>query len=615
MSIYSFYKYDEEKWDWTRSAVTKFKNGFKRFDGFGDKKEQVFVGVYGPTQVGKTTFILSLLGIDFRKLNCLSDALRGGQEKGKSATVTCTIFQKTEDKAFIITWPSGRKFICSDLQEVEQVMQALRGQVYLAREFSLSPLLIDIPQTFFDLEKMDQRVRDLSIIDLPGDDSKDELEMRHVNRILKEYIPRCKVNIIMEIASQVTGLTKLDKDLVKDWTVLPEQFRVLLTRSVTNGSVKKAIDEGKINSSDEITAAYVNELKRVTELEELQTPIYPLEFGDSWADLKHSDPELFEKTNPWMEEIFSMLTEDLTTIDSPEQEIKKLKSMERYIKTRKQEELDRLTKEEKRLAGEFAVHGKLIQLATVKGVKEEITSIRKVQLLLKELYAIKNLDKPTHSFPAWSNLERKVSLLNLQFLDELDSLEEFLKDHTEKVNRLIKYVNLLLDRKVQLMEFPSGIFPFSLGVKSFPDLYILSNSYKKDVETAKWKLASVFSGYQKELKRVVKRVDAALKISKHQKRIDAKEEKMYDLLDEYKKIEKDLLDIREKIEKAYNEWEEDLARSRQLDLFLMEGFVERSNHYKVKLLDQATPAEEKWLIHQYWNVLKHQAERIIDYVD
>ncbi|MEH7440164.1 hypothetical protein V7182_22205 [Neobacillus drentensis] len=65
-------------------------------------------------------------------------------------------------------------------------------------------------------------------------------------------------------------------------------------------------------------------------------------------------------------------------------------------------------------------------------------------------------------------------------------------------------------------------------------------------------------------------------------------------------------------DEANKEWQEDIERSRQLDLFLKESFIEQSAIYKERLFDQTRTKSERWVIHQYWNLLKMQAERIID---
>ncbi|MGE6487430.1 hypothetical protein [Paenisporosarcina sp. NPDC076898] len=613
------YKYEETKWDWTKSAASLFMNGFKRFDQKIDDKEQVYVGVYGPTQVGKTTFILRLLGIGFSHLNKLSDSLRGGREKGKSATITCTIFQRSTTADFEVIWPSGEIHLAKTFNDLEKVMGDLRVSIYKNKSFSLKPVIVKIPKKYFNRADIDSRVRDLSIIDLPGDDSKDSQEMLHVNRVLKEYIARCKVCIIMEISSQMTALTKLEKELVKDWLVLPEQFRILLTRSVSNSSVMEQIVAKQIISAEQFKQIYHDELARVCEEHELATAIYPLEFGDSWVDLKQAYPKIFNLASRWVDEIFEELVKDLTNINSPEQEIKKLKSIERFIVKESQDELNRLQHE--------------IEIMNLEKQEFQLNINHMKQLLEKEerkLTRLKDVQKdwsrfnvpafPSVNFNSWSNLTvgtKKASHLKSQFRGNVRELEDFAKEQVELLNIKIRGDCRLISINLPEMDFPEEIFRTNLHFDYLIDRYLLESSYSSDVSHAKRKLAEVIDRFEEELNRHVKKCcdllkepfrnqKAAIKLEKEElkqmnKQLNAKNNKLQALLDE--KL------------KAKEEWKSDIARANQLDFFLMESFVDQSNEYKRKLDDVNSNLNEKWYAHQYWNVLKMQAERIIDYVE
>jgi GTPase SAR1 family protein len=621
MRNYYFSNYNDQKWDWTRNAATKFISGFKRFDGYIEEKEQVYIGVYGPTQVGKTTFILSLLGIDFDQLNPLSDALRGGQAKGKSATVTCTIFKKTDEDQFRIIWPSGQAFTCLTLIEVEQVMQNLRNQIYLTEDFPLSPLLVEIPMYYFNQVDMDQRTRDLSIIDLPGDDSKDEMEMLHVNRVLKEYISRCKVCIIMEISSQMTGLTKLDKEFVKDWAVLPEQFRILFTRSVTNGSVRKAIEDNLVNTVEEFRSLYTNEMASLLDMNDLATAIYPLEFGDSWVDLKDSQPTLFEKTKPWLEIIFASLVDDLTQIHSPEQEIKKLKSMDRYLLKQRKQELDKfnLDKETIRLQREdlqlFITNLRCHSL-------KERKRLRRYKELEGNLSIMNSINEPDFFLPSWSNLnfgQKKVSYLNRQFNGELTDLEQSMRQLTEEFNEHISKWNRNENIQLPKMIFPEHHFDVSLNLVNYYilDQYFSETTFIEDIGIAKRKLSKAFKQFEADYQMGYQEAFTAINryIQSQKAACENYEAEIKDQKNILEVIEKDFESIEKKIREVEIEWQHDLERSKQLDLFLMEGFIEQSNQYKENLLSNQASKTEKWMIQQFWNVLKLQAERIIDHVN
>ncbi|MGQ4667511.1 hypothetical protein ACUIJN_17015 [Metabacillus halosaccharovorans] len=611
--------YEETKWDWTHSAVTKFMNGFKRFDGYIEEKEQVYIGVYGPTQVGKTTFILSLLGIAFDQLNALSKALRGRQEQGKSATVTATIYKKNEGEHFHIVFPPGDEFTCSTFGEVEQVMYQLRMQVYQLDTFSLTPLIIDIPKQYFSQQQLDERVRDLAIIDLPGDDSKDKKEMHHVNRVLKEYISRCKVCIIMEIASKMTGLTKLNKDYVKDWIDFPEQFLILLTRSVTNGSVKTMIENGTIETMEEYLDLYKKELTRVGEAGEIDNAIYPLEFGDSWAELKQTQASLYEKTNPWLVAIFSKLVENLTKINSPEQAVKKLKSMDRYVLKNRKEELAVLYNKREQLANKFSDTNDLVDGISDLLEKEKGTFSR-YQHFLDTLPDSKAIDKPYWHLPSWDGLsfgEKKATYLNGHVLGEISDIEEALLAYTDSLNKVIRRFNLQENKQIPFMTFPEEVFHAVIPINRTMNRYFKRSTFQEDVDDAKAKLNKVFIQYVARYKEAVAEVKLQVKQYKRRKEIlvEGYETELEEHIGMLSEIQEKVDSLDNEINEAEQEWMHDLERSQQFDLYLMQSFVEQSNHYKEKLRDNHITKEEKWVVHQYWNLLKQQGERIIDHVN
>lgn len=615
MNNHYFYQYDSRKWDWTIQASQKFMNGFKRFDTNIEHKEQVYVGVYGPTQVGKTTFILTLLGISPIYLNEIADKLRGGREKGKSATITCTVFERSSDNEFHFIWPTGERFQCTQLDEVEKIMADLRIVIYKNQTFSLEPLTIKIPGRYFNQEEVDARVRDLAIIDLPGDDSKDVLEMRHVDKILKEYIARCKVCIIMEISSQLTGLTKLDKEIVRDWQELPEQFRIVLTRSISNDSILLDIQNGTINSTEKLLAEYEYQLGRVCDIKPLQTRIYPLEFGDSWSELQEKFPRIFANAADWVDELFSSLVEDLTQIYSPEQEIKKLKSMERYIEKHQKEELNRLHElreiaecELEQVHTDMQLYKKLLKKESEK--RERLHQFK--QKWSKLTYKLEY----SPSLPEWSDLkhyEKKNSYLFTRFVGELEDLKDEVVNLVKEINDVVRESRLINEKGLRSFQLEDAWFDQLLTRKYVFDRYFLESTYTSDRErrltVIKACLVHIDTSFQKykneNLRQLKKMCDEQQKIF-HVKQEDFKS---YEQRYNEKKLE--LEKLGEDIVVTNEEWTFDKERASQLDLFLMESYVEKAESFKRKLFDKKTDPVEKWFVHLYWNVMKEQAKGLI----
>jgi septal ring factor EnvC (AmiA/AmiB activator) len=69
--------------------------------------------------------------------------------------------------------------------------------------------------------------------------------------------------------------------------------------------------------------------------------------------------------------------------------------------------------------------------------------------------------------------------------------------------------------------------------------------------------------------------------------------------------------IDRQIEQAHEEWERDLARSQKLTIYLQKAFLEQFSSYVNVMNKEEAASEEKWLYHQYLNIMRNQAEGII----
>ena len=87
---------------WPRSTTTCDANS-------GTHSHEVRVVLYGPTQVGKTTLILRLLGLSDETTKEAQRVLRGGRGHGKSATASVTRYRLTHHDAW--SWSCGSDVI------------------------------------------------------------------------------------------------------------------------------------------------------------------------------------------------------------------------------------------------------------------------------------------------------------------------------------------------------------------------------------------------------------------------------------------------------------------------------------------------------------------------
>ena len=189
--------------------------------------------------------------------------------------------------------------------------------------------------------------------------------------------------------------------------------------------------------------------------------------------------------------------------------------------------------------------------------------------------------------------------------------------YTEEYNRDIRRFNLYENTQIPMMTFPDYLFDISLNLDYVLDRYFKEMTYAVDTLIAKGKLSDVFHQFIVEFQIVISHATVAIENEMRRQQIicEGLELEFTEQKKVYEEFEKCNEQIDEQIRQAQIGWQQDLERSKQLDLFLMESFVEQSNWYKAKLLNDQTSIKEKWMVHQFWNVLKLQAERIIDYVN
>jgi hypothetical protein len=467
---------EEQKWDWTANTIKEFNDGFIRHDSSQFGKDRVLVGVYGPTQVGKTTFILKLLGIKEEYFSSLSQALRGKRKAGKSATITCTIYEESTDDEYVITLPDKTERKVQTLEQLEDAMADVREEIEKSGAYSLEPLKIGLSHSLFNKEEIDKRTQEISIVDLPGDDSKDKVEMVHVERVLKEYLPRCKVTILMEIAGQMTTLTQMNREFVRDWPVLPYHFRIVLTRSITSSSVVKKVENGDIGTTSDYQRFYKSELARYNDNRNVKTKVYPLEFGESWSELQSLNPSLFNKASIWVEDVFSRLVDDLTSVYSPENEIRQLKDLDGYIVKRSKDEENQLVFFKKKIEDELELTED--KQASLNDVIEKLGDKLSELVDEKEALIDRNLKiKHRISIARWEDRvlsTKTTSALDNEFEYIQDQLKEAFETEVAKFANEMKTTALLFNRRLE-----GFTFDFQESYLSLTSGYVLETYFSK----------------------------------------------------------------------------------------------------------------------------------------
>ena len=274
------------------SLLTARDNAFLQYDGM---QESYLVVVYGPSQIGKTSLILKLIGIrdDGDCFQKVSQTLRTKEiTRGNSSTSTAILYARsdTEQYALAVEDEPGKvseKLFFGNEKELEAKLIEVRSRVVKNRESARSVLHIDIPRQFFTAKTA---AENLYVIDLPGVGSKTEGEAAHVQKLMRRYLPVAQVCLVVCTANTIQSLEVQD-GLEPYWRDKPGQYIVAATKAFSLGTVKdyfkKPRQERKKSFYDFVMEKYRTEtreyLGRTSKVE-----VFPVELADSFQKLWES---------------------------------------------------------------------------------------------------------------------------------------------------------------------------------------------------------------------------------------------------------------------------------------------------------------------------------------
>lgn len=599
-------------WDWVNTVINNYLNTFTKFDAHEvNVREQVYVGVYGPTQVGKTTFILSLLGINEKYMKEISKALRGEQKKGDSSTVTATMYQGTDEEKFEIIYPNGTTQYINQIEQLSVSLKDFRILVTKENFNNTEEMIIKIPNKYF--YSNENKAKDLTIIDLPGDDTKNEDEEEHVKKLLKKYIVLCKSIVIMELGYQVNRLAQIDNELIKKWTLFPERFIVAFTQGVSNKDTKSKIKAKALNSKDQIRDYYRDDLIRALNIEntEFKNDIYFFELGDSLNHLKENDENLYRQISKWNNENFEEILNQMKLNNLPEFRIKNLKNIAIDIENRKKMdllEMEENLKSKKRDYEKYKEkYEKLEKLITSKNLeldkKVEEWTIIKEKLVFKDFHKI--IDK--YYKTKFENEKVNYKLLQSTYNKMIFHIETVLKEKKKVINENSIYVvnqnvNLKLaslreELNYAYLNIKKNIF----GKSKVENYYYAVNTFNKSFEDIYKQMVDLIEQNKK------------IEFSILQSTID-KLEKIYN--EDQKKAEIILEKINENKKetiKVNSEWQVEIAKVELLDDMLMREYLKNINQLKAICLNPSINSENKnWALKEM-NIITNQVKRVFNY--
>lgn len=272
------------------SLLTARDNAFLQYDGM---QESYLVVVYGPSQIGKTSLILKLIGIQDDYFPLVSQTLRTKEiTRGNSSTSTAILYARSDTEQYALAVESepgkvAEKLFFSDEKELEAKLIEVRSRVVKNRESARSVLHIDIPRQFFT-EKT--AAENLYVMDLPGVGSKTEGEAAHVQKLMRNYLPVAQVCLVVCTAYTIQSL-EVQTDLEPYWREKPGQYIVAATKAFSLGTVKdyfkKPRQQREKSFYDFVMETYKTEtgkyLGGTSKVE-----VFPVELADSFQRLYES---------------------------------------------------------------------------------------------------------------------------------------------------------------------------------------------------------------------------------------------------------------------------------------------------------------------------------------
>ena len=249
-----------------------------------DYKKSLVV-VYGNSQIGKTSLILNMMGILPEFQRDVYTVLRANQEYGDSSTVTAIIYRVSscDDYGISFSDEDQKEITFFDGESMIRRLSSLREDVENGVPEERI-LYIFVPQCYFSRNVLEKA--SFSIMDLPGINSRNELEKEHVNSIVSRYMSMATVKMIVTKGDAIQDLASIEVPEGIDWRAFPNKYFIVVTMAFSQGSVKNYFDSKKEARTkkflDYVIDAY-SEIPYIVQSDEIEW--YPIDVGDSFRNL------------------------------------------------------------------------------------------------------------------------------------------------------------------------------------------------------------------------------------------------------------------------------------------------------------------------------------------
>ncbi|HAL09593.1 MAG TPA: hypothetical protein DCO67_06445 [Staphylococcus sp.] len=499
------YNVQKERLNWAFDAKDDFMNQFSTFKNENVKNKKIVISVYGSTQAGKTTLILSLLGIQNKYFNEINTVLRGGRSIGNSATVTATKFKSVNGSKYILKHPKKAEIVLSSLKDLELKLQNIREEVESFQYMEVEPILIGIPKEKFKKEFLNGFDK-LEIIDLPGIESAEKKEIDHVNRCINYWIPNSHKTIIVGRSTDLTFYRDVSNGFLKEWYIEKEKNIIVLTRSFSPESIKSRQWE----NPSEIIDHYKIGLEKLLNSEQgnikIPNNIFPVEIGDSYNLL----PEDFQKI---AQKLFEDLRNNILNTNFHKVSFNHLKEFYRQIVKRESEEIKKIESEKQSM--EVIYKSKYTNYKNVLNkleIKKDMYKDKYADLsyILEELKLIKAKYKSIDLYIVFinkvinsSDKMHTKSILDEEFSKSIIKINNKLQSYIDELNSLIKeFDNDFIINKDIAISFNSK--------DSFLNIFLTKKSFKKHMNQLKNRLEEDVSDELSDINQLVEKLEKSI---------------------------------------------------------------------------------------------------------
>lgn len=412
-----------------------------------DLKKEVYVTVFGPTQGGKTTLILRLLGVKSHEFDKVYKAIRAGIPEGSSCTKFATTYAVSDTNHYQVKVYDDRKsapkktHIDLSLKDLVIALRKIRsGENQL---LSKGYINIEIPA---DIVENESPVS-IRLVDLPGWDGRGDNES-FIKELYKEWIPGANCVLLVSQSEHLNLLDRFDSDSypfeVRSWKAWASRYKVVLTRYAAN---KSEIEHWTLIKPDldgihkRMTTIMSNPAKGIRDcpewlLDKSEKKVYAFDYGKSWTQLNKTNPIYAKTIKPVMDEYIDLLKRDIVSSADSITSLRAMCDMSEAFKELHKQQKEKLDQEIlaiddqiQQLTEKQQVHNDCINT-----LEEEKNPLE--QILERTAEARKGIDSCIESYPresySWSRRARLEEIRNDLF-EARGTLQGRLEEWSEAV--------------------------------------------------------------------------------------------------------------------------------------------------------------------------------------